>query len=243
MNDGWTAWSNILEETMSSDSTETGTREDKTRGELRGVLEAPAAVTTPLSEAIETSKLRVLSAETLREFRDLKTAYDESVQQVAEMRRRAAAEIEARRVAVLEEARQRGRREGYEALTESLSSRATLRRRARRDATELAFEVAERLVGEILDDQRDRVVGMIDQIVREHAGGSDVLELSVHPSDKPMLEEVRGRLSELAGGQQIRLRADEEVDRGGCILRTGGRRIDARIEVRLAAMKAAILDE
>lgn len=95
----------------------------------------------------------------------------------------------------------------------------------------LCFEALCRLVGE-RGVEPDAVREQVSQRLALH-GGADVL-LHVHPQDAQLLE--RG-----AEGQ-ARWVADPQVALGGCILKSSGGALDARLETMLAACKAALLE-
>jgi flagellar assembly protein FliH len=95
----------------------------------------------------------------------------------------------------------------------------------------LCFEALCRLVGE-RSAEPEAVRAQVAQLLALH-GGADVL-LHVHPQDAELLE--RG-----AEGQ-ARWVADPQVALGGCILKSSGGALDARLETMLAACKAALLE-
>lgn len=213
------------------------------RGSLFGVVDVPEGMAKPLAEKLGGAGLRLLDGRTIDKMEELAGALEEANREVAAVRERAAARLKRERKEVLLRAQHEGARRGMAAFADAMATREQMRRDARREAVELAFEIAERILGGEIERDSERVVGMVEETLRRHAGETGAVTLAVHPADRQAVERVRGRLSEAAGGSRVQIDVDDSVDRGGCILRADGRRVDARVRVRLAAMRSALLDE
>lgn len=213
------------------------------RGSLFGVVDVPAGMTKPLAETLGGAGLRLLDGRTIDKMEELAGALEEAEREVAAMRERAAARLERECKEALLRAQHEGARRGMAAFRDVMATREQMRRDARREAVELAFEIAERILGDEIERDSARVVRMVEETLRRHAGETGAVMLAVHPADRQAVERVRARLSEAAGGSRVQLDVDESIDRGGCVLRADGRRVDARVRVRLAAMRSALLDE
>ena len=160
----------------------------------------------------------------------------------------------------LSEGRQRGEREGFDATIEELKPRldATLTAwesalqhwendrtcmflEARRDVLELALKLARRVVHRqieidpsIITDQLAAALSLV--------GKMSSLVISINPDDRAVLGKSLGPLLEKLGrAEHVALRDDENLGRGGCIVRTEGGRVDASIDVQLDRITASLL--
>lgn len=140
--------------------------------------------------------------------------------------------------ALRREAEDRGLREAEGRAAALLAEAAATRDRILADADDqvarLAVAVAERVIGQALE-QRPELVRPMVRSVLERARRARRLELRVHPDD---VEHLRG----LGDGPDrvVAVEADPAVRRGGCVLRTDVGEVDARLEVRLAAVERAL---
>jgi flagellar assembly protein FliH len=105
---------------------------------------------------------------------------------------------------------------------------------ARLDLLDLAVKIAAKVIGAELQSRPKLLVGLIRSAL-EAVAPSGVVTLHLHPADHAILlkrgPQVLGRLP---AAVQIKLQADEQVDRGGVIIATAGGRVDATIAKRLA---------
>jgi flagellar biosynthesis/type III secretory pathway protein FliH len=163
---------------------------------------------------------------------------------------RESAEAEARAVieragqeadAIREVAAGRGREEGLASVTE-IHARALLERdrlldRAREELIELAFGIAERVIGDVVRSRPDLVVELAARVI-EGSRGRVELTIHAHPSDLPSLREAKPRLLSRSGGTpRIRLAPCEGLARGGVVVETELGRVEASIEGQLAALR------
>jgi flagellar assembly protein FliH len=104
-------------------------------------------------------------------------------------------------------------------------------------AAALAFEVARKIVRECAEEKRDVIVNQVrtavtrvHDAVREHA----LVRIRVHPDDLPVAEQLRDML---AGTFEARVgimfEGDADITRGGCVVQTGTRLVDATLESQL----------
>lgn len=112
--------------------------------------------------------------------------------------------------------------------------------RARLDAAhldrvvELARLLAERLVGEVLAVEPQRVVAMARDLAAE-ARGARRLHIEAHPADADALATALGEL-----GRDARVTADPSLARGSLRLATDAGRVDGRLDVRLERLAVAL---
>lgn len=109
------------------------------------------------------------------------------------------------------------------------------------DATQLALAVAERIVQRTIDADPAAVVDQVRAALELLIAPRSV-EVRLHPDE---LETVRAAIPQLeertAAASRMQLITDENVDRGGCIVRSGEGVIDARIGRQLDRVAAAML--
>lgn len=112
---------------------------------------------------------------------------------------------------------------------------------AKEDVLTFAFKVAEKIVYRII--QQD--AGVVTDQVRgalELLGQPTAVRICVHSEDVETLDEILPQLKEtLSTCRHVELAVDENVSRGGCIVRMVGGRIDARIETQLQRIAETLL--
>jgi flagellar assembly protein FliH len=92
--------------------------------------------------------------------------------------------------------------------------------------------------GEIRRDP-ERLRAIVQEALSS-ARDEDRVVVRLHPDDLDMLAPVRQALED-ACGQQLVLRADRSLVRGGCLVETSRGLVDARLDARLASIHAALL--
>lgn len=156
----------------------------------------------------------------------------------------------------LEEGRTHGRREAFEqydatlrgliqSWTEALDSWAADRRKmlleAREDVLCFAIEMGRSIVHRAIEADPSRVVDQVAaalQLVREPSA----LVIEVNPDDRACVDEALGDiLRSIAHDADASLVDSTDVDRGGCVIRTRGGMIDARIGTQIRRIVATLL--
>ena len=115
-------------------------------------------------------------------------------------------------------------------------SRTEMLRELSEHGAELAFAVAECILGRAVAVDRDVVRHAMHEAVKEAEGQRD-LRLRVHPDDAESLREEKPLLESLRVTEVV---ADSRLSRGGCALEHGDRSWDATIEGRLEQLRAAV---
>lgn len=158
-----------------------------------------------------------------------------------------------RQAAAIEEEAEAARREGFaqgraEAIAEMAGELGSLRAEAIRAletaipaAIPLATKMAEKIVG--------RAVSHDPEVMAEIAGAAleacrprgDLVRLRLHPDDLAAVADRREALARQAPTAALDFVADETVGRHGCVIETPRGRIDARLEVQLAALERALV--
>jgi type III secretion system HrpE/YscL family protein len=145
------------------------------------------------------------------------------------------------------QAESEGRERGLQAVTELLVGARAAAARARSSAEPelrtLAVRIAEKILGRELELRPELVVDVVAEALR-HAGQPRELVLRCSPDDLAALERGKPRLLErLSQAQAVRLRADDTVPRGGCIIETELGVVDARLSTQLEAIERALRGE
>lgn len=160
----------------------------------------------------------------------------------------------------ISEGREAGVREGreqaladYRQRLEHLSAAwAAALKQWERDRADLLHDSHEDVIRFIVDVARKvvyRAVCADSSIVKEQlaaaldlVGRATAAEIVVHPADKELVEATLPEIAPiLAEARHVRISADESMSPGGCVVRTAGGRIDARIETQIDRVAAALL--
>lgn len=112
--------------------------------------------------------------------------------------------------------------------------RQVLLTRARRDAVELAVEIAGRITRRAIAADPDAVGNAMESALAMVMRPTRVV-VAVHPGDRERAESLLpGLLAVFPRAGDVSIASDESVERGGCVLRTaGGATIDADVSTQL----------
>ena len=107
-------------------------------------------------------------------------------------------------------------------------------------AVELALQVAKRLVGDVVESQREYVVPLI-QAALKAAGGAKIKNLRVSPQDFEFLSLGKyGESIKVMGDSKLVFEQDDSI-RAGCILTTSAGEIDFDLDQSWERIRAKIL--
>jgi flagellar assembly protein FliH len=140
-------------------------------------------------------------------------------------------------------------RSGVEAAVAALAAagqgledeRADIAARTETAAVELAFAVAEQILGAALEVDPGRVVdvvrgGLRRLVEREH------VTILVHPDDLDLVREAApGLVTQLGGIDHLEVQAERRVSRGGAVVRTGEGEVDASLATKLEHARAVVV--
>ena len=145
---------------------------------------------------------------------------------------------------IRDRAREEGRAEGRAEVAALITRarKAVDKRIAASDAEirALAVAIAERILRRQLGLTPEAVVD-VAKAALEEARGRHEFVLRVHPDDVNLLEtEKPGLLARLSVSAHILIRADDAVERGGCVVETDVGTVDARLATQLAAIQKAL---
>lgn len=147
------------------------------------------------------------------------------------------------------EARHAGEREGRAAAeatftllqVEARAEAERVRRAASPAAQVLALRMAEKIIGRAVELDASIMADIAGQALEAARARTGMLVLRVHPDDWAAVEAARPALAaRLAKAVELRLVADVEVGRHGCVVESAAGRLDARLDVQLAALEKAV---
>jgi flagellar assembly protein FliH len=112
---------------------------------------------------------------------------------------------------------------------------------AQRDLVGLAVKIAERVTKAHLAAHAEAIQANLADAL-ELAGTQSDVSVRLHPDDQATAEQFAAALLDAEGQRRhIRLKPDESVTRGGCVVSTADGEVDARIETQLSRIAAALL--
>lgn len=145
--------------------------------------------------------------------------------------------------AIRDKAREEGRAEGMEDVLEQL---AMARREyeeliagAEQDMLDMAFRLAQRIIGEAIELEPARVRQMVANVLG-HARGKREIVVQVAPDDLAVLEATSDEFSGQVDGVRVYFEAEASLGRGSCVIQTETGHIDGRIETQLDTLKRAL---
>ncbi len=109
---------------------------------------------------------------------------------------------------------------------------------AKLELVELAFKIAEKILGREVSLKRDVVLSIIEKAIKEVRDKSHIT-IYVSPIDEPTVLEYKDKLLEGIEGE-VKILPDPSVSAGGCIIQTSFGRIDALIETQLKEIRKKI---
>jgi type III secretion protein L len=145
--------------------------------------------------------------------------------------------------------RQNAYDEGYQeglAQTTELLAKARLEheqliKNANRDVMDLAFKVAEKIIGKQLEMAPETIISIVKQAMQT-VRQSKQLTIRVHPDDAKLLKENEEELQEALGRQRILdVMEDKKVHAGGCIIESEIGTVEAQLHTQLERLKKILL--
>lgn len=113
-----------------------------------------------------------------------------------------------------------------------------LAERAERNSLELAFMLAQKVIGSELETKPEAVAN-IARMALQQVMDCDRVELKVNPEDFNYLRSVQSDLEALLSSHaKLELRGDKSLERGSCLIETERGVLDARISSQLETLRA-----
>jgi flagellar assembly protein FliH len=115
--------------------------------------------------------------------------------------------------------------------------RAGMVRRTEHEIVRLALAIAERVIHREVTVDPELLVGMA-RVAIDRLGDETAATIHLHPADH---ERVMHGREELEPGSAVRVVADPQIDRGGCLIRSSFGRIDTTVESQVREVSRALL--
>ena len=126
-------------------------------------------------------------------------------------------------------------------LGSALAEADRIRRAAVPTMRAVALRMAERIVGRALTAEPDLMSEMALRALKTSGTKSGPAVIRVHPDDCARLQAHQQLLAApLEPGSELRIVADEAVERFGCVVDTPTGRLDARLQTQLAILERAV---
>lgn len=127
-------------------------------------------------------------------------------------------------------------------LNEIVSARSQCQAEWERELVDLSTGIARKLIRRTFEATPEAMTGIVQEAV-QLAVGKTSLELRLNPVDLEALgDRVRVAVQESARGIEVRLRGDDDVSPGGCVIVTEHGEIDAQLETMLTRISDELLE-
>jgi flagellar assembly protein FliH len=156
------------------------------------------------------------------------------------------ASAEERTAAMQAEAEHKGYQQALEAFTAAERSMAEMHDRyvaeAEAAAVDLAFQIAEKVIGATVASDREAVLGVVSGALLRTTD-RDHLVLEVNPGDFDLVRESASELAARLGGiNRMEVVSERRVEAGGCVVRTEAGEIDARVSSQLERVRQLLAE-
>jgi len=112
---------------------------------------------------------------------------------------------------------------------------------ANRDVMDLAFKIAEKIIGKQLESEPETIISIVKQAMQSVRASKQVT-IRVHPDDLKLLRKNEEELQEALGRQRvIDLMEDKKVHPGGCIIESEIGTVEAQLQTQLDRLKKILL--
>lgn len=153
------------------------------------------------------------------------------------------AEVEGARETAKKEGFLEGRDEGMAQATEIITKFESLKEefynKAEPEIISLVMEIAEKVIGRMVQDHREAIVSIVKQAVDSALG--DRVTIRLNPEDH---KKVQPQIKELQEGldksRRLVFKEDDSISAGGCVVETEVGMIDAQLETQLRAIRKAL---
>jgi flagellar biosynthesis/type III secretory pathway protein FliH len=120
-----------------------------------------------------------------------------------------------------------------------------IRQDGEKEIVDLALVVAERVVRQELQGNREAIAGVVREALNKVEHQQSIV-IRMNPADIQFLDPSQLPFAEngdQSNSHRIRVEADESISRGGCFIETESGDVDARIETQIEIIKAAFRDK
>jgi flagellar assembly protein FliH len=109
-------------------------------------------------------------------------------------------------------------------------------------AVDLAFQIAEKIVGATIACDREAVLGVVSGALLRTTD-RDHLVLEVNPGDFELVRDSASELAARLGGiNRMEVVSERRVEAGGCVVRTEAGEIDARVSSQLERVRQLLAE-
>lgn len=104
----------------------------------------------------------------------------------------------------------------------------------------LVMEIAEKIIRHSIEEQSDTILATIEEAIRR-AVKSEEFEIRMNPEDLEAIKQKKQKIiDEISGLNNIILKADTSIERGGCLLESVNCTVDATITSQLQMITEAL---
>ena len=136
---------------------------------------------------------------------------------------------------------QEGLAQTTEILVKARTEQEQFLKNANRDLMDLAFKIAEKIIGKQLEMEPETIIAIVKQAMQT-VRQSKQLTIRVHPEDAKLLKQNEEELQETLGRQRILdVVEDKKVHRGGCIIESEIGTVEAQLQTQLERLKKILL--
>ena len=203
------------------------------------VLKSPDGTGQSLHALFEPPERRLVKREVLDRVQHAQQALDAALAEADQIVERAKAQAQQ----LLKEAHQQGieqgQRESLEHLGRARAEYDRLLLAQEQDMLDLALGIAQRVIHRAVALDPSVIRDVVAQTLEQVRHKRQILVL-LNPEDLRRLEPDRAALQGVVEGATLYLDEDPQISPGGCVIETESGRIDARLEVQLAAIRAAL---
>jgi flagellar assembly protein FliH len=109
-------------------------------------------------------------------------------------------------------------------------------------AVDLAFQIAEKVIGATIASDREAVLGVVSGALLRTTD-RDHLVLEVNPGDFALVRDSASELAARLGGiSRMEVVSERRVEAGGCVVRTEAGEIDARVSSQLERVRQLLAE-
>jgi len=109
-------------------------------------------------------------------------------------------------------------------------------------AVDLAFQIAEKVIGTTIATDREAVLGVVSGALLRTTD-RDHLVLEVNPGDFELVRDSAAELAARLGGiSRMEVVSERRVEAGGCVVRTDAGEIDARVSSQLERVRQLLAE-
>lgn len=203
------------------------------------VLKSPEGRGQSLRALFEPPERRLVKREVLDRVQHAQQALEEAEQEAAQIIAAAQARAEQLRQEAHQRGIEQGQREALEHLGRARAEYDRLLRAQEQDMLDLALGIAQRIINRTVALDPSVIRDVVAQTLEQVRHKRQILVL-LNPEDMRRLEPDRAALQGVVEGASLYFDEDPQISPGGCVIETESGRIDARLEVQLAAIRAAL---